>query len=208
MPVFDKPGLKGGDCSVDSDILGDSANRPSVKGSMAVGLPVRLGLPMTRGALSMLTFRLGAADNDEGSCCCCCCSEVEDEIKGVCLGDVGEAALLLRVWAMDAATAGFVGDVGLCAGPPGPACRLLAMDRGGANLDVDGSADAETEAPIPGLDDVSGTPLAKKNLADDDGADSRFWLVVDMDVELDGGPLLRPPSAVAPLAYKNVLAGF
>lgn len=208
MPVFESPGLSGGECSVVSGKFGEIANRESVKGSIvAAPLPVLSCLPNTRGAASMLTFRLEMLDDVDGCCGCCCCCDCKpgaDETKDDdCLGDVGEAALLLRDCGMGVDD-DLVGDAGRgAADRTGSRRELLAFERETVSLEPDDSADAETDDGAFVLDDVSGSPLAKKNLGGD--AESKLGPVVDMAVELEGGLRLRPLSAVAPFAYKKAL---
>lgn len=140
----------------------------------------------------MLTFRLGTVHDDEDFCC----DVGGDEIKHGRFGDVGEAALLLRVCAIGVDVV-LIGDAGLCNEAVGPRLGLLVIGREEASLEVDDETDAEAEATKFGLEDISGAPFAKKNL-DDTG--STFGSVVVMDIELEGGLTLRLPSIVVPFA--------
>lgn len=170
MPVFESPGLSGGECRAVSDKLGDSVNREcAAKGSIEAALLVLLWSLICRGTRSMLTFRLEIEDDD-----CRCWSNGGDEPSEVRFGDVGEAALLLRVCAIGV-DADLIGDAGLCAEAAGPGREVLVMERERVDLELDDSTDPEAVA-------------------------KRFGLVVNMDVELEGGLMFRGPSAVVPFA--------
>lgn len=148
-----RPGLNGGDAEAVSEGFGDKANRGRLSGSFTGTLPVLL-CPriISFGAVSMLTLLLMAAD-------VCCGNDGGEDTSEVRLGDVGDAALLLKVCAIGV-DAALIGDAGRCDGPPNATLELLVGGREEPIREVEDTADPLAEWTMAGRKDISGAPLA------------------------------------------------